>query len=61
MLNLLKTRSATNDLSTLPTTLNLTATARIEVEAAADGSSLPTYRCWPTAAVPCESPAGSIR
>ena len=46
MPNLLKTRSATSDQRQLPTTLNLTATAHIEVEAAADGSAtaLPRFQ-----------------
>ncbi len=46
MPNLLKTRSATSDQCQLPTTLSLTATAHIEVEAAADGSAtaLPRFQ-----------------
>ena len=46
MPNLLKTRSATSNSRPHPTTLNLTATAHIEVEAGADGAStaLPRFQ-----------------
>ena len=46
MSNLLKTRSATNDLRQHPNTLYLTATAHVEVVAAADGSGtgLPRFQ-----------------
>lgn len=46
MPTLKKSRSATSDISTVPTSLSLTATAQIEVEAAADGagSALPRFQ-----------------